>query len=87
MTDLAAGACPPPLPSRRLAAGALASLLAHGALLASLLLLTPLRQLVVPPPRPVSVEIVTAAELAALAQPAATPELTAPTGAGTAAPP
>lgn len=87
MTDLAAGACPPPLPSRRLAAGALTSLLAHGALLASLLLLTPLRQLVVPPPRPVSVEIVTAAELAALAQPTATPELTAPKGASTAAPP
>jgi hypothetical protein len=87
MTDLAAGAYPPPLPSRRLAAGALASLLAHGALLASLLLLTPLRQLMVPPPRPVSVEIVTDAELAALEQPAATPELTAPTGASTAAPP
>lgn len=87
MTDLAAEARPPLLPDRRLAAGTLASLLAHGALLAALLLLTPLRQMVVPPPRPVSVEIVTDAELAALEQPAPTPELTAPTGAGAAAPP
>lgn len=87
MTDLAAEARPLLPPNRRLAAGTLASLLAHGALLASLLLLTPLRQMVVPPPRPVSVEIVTDAELAALEQPAATPELTAPKGAGEAAPP
>ncbi|MBN9305126.1 MULTISPECIES: DUF930 domain-containing protein [unclassified Devosia] len=87
MTDLAAEARLLLLPDRRLAAGTLASLLAHGALLAALLLLTPLKQMVVPPPRPVSVEIVTDAELAALEQPAQTPELTAPTGAGAAAPP
>jgi len=87
MIDFAAEARPLLLPDRRLAAGTLASALVHGALLAALLLLTPLRQMVVPPPRPVSVEIVTDAELAALEQPAATPELTAPNGAGEAAPP
>ena len=43
---------------RRMAAGTAASLLLHLSLIALLVWLSPLRQLVVPPPRPVSVEIV-----------------------------
>jgi len=89
MTDLVADARPLLLPNRRLAAGTLASIVVHGLLIAALLLLTPLRQLVVPVPRPVSVEIVTETQFKTLAAPAptATPELTAPTGQGEAAPP
>ena len=56
-------------------------------LLLSLLLLSPLRQLMVPPPRPVSVEIVTQAQLDALEAPTAAPaQLTAPSADQTAAP-
>lgn len=70
MTALVADARVTLLPNRRMAAGTAASVLAHAGLIASLFLLTPLKQLVVPPPRPVSVEIVTQAQFAAIATPA-----------------
>lgn len=91
MTDLVADAPMPLLPNRRLAAGTIASIVVHGLLIASLFWLTPLRQLVVPAPKPVSVEIVTDAQFRAIEAPAPapaeTPEITAPTGQGEAAPP
>ena len=67
MTDLAVPLSS--LPDRRIAAGTAASLLLHGLLLAGLLLLSPLRPLVLPPPRPVSVEIVTERQFDALSKP------------------
>jgi hypothetical protein len=73
MTDIAAAA-PLPLPAnRRLAAGTAASFVVHGLLLAALLFLTPLKQLVVPPPAAVTVEIVTPDQLAALSKPQPAP--------------
>jgi len=89
MTDLVADARPLLLPNRRLAAGTIASIVVHGLLIAALLLLTPLRQLVVPVPRPVSVEIVTDAQFKTLEAPTPTtiPELTAPAGQGEAVAP
>lgn len=91
MTDLVADALMPLLPNRRIAAGTVASILVHGLLIGSLFLLTPLKQLIVPPPQPVSVEIITDAQFKALEPPAPvqtqTPEITAPTGQGEAAPP
>lgn len=79
---------PGPAPvDRRLAAGTATSLLLHGGLIALLLLLSPLRQLVVPPPRPVTVEIVTQAQVDALAAPTPAPaQLTAPAADEAAAP-
>ena len=91
MTVLVADAPMLLLPNRRLAAGTIASIIVHGALIAALLLLTPLRQMIVPPPRPVSVEIVTDAQFRAIEAPtptpAETPQITAPTGQGEAAAP
>ncbi|MEQ1901830.1 MAG: DUF930 domain-containing protein [Devosia sp.] len=56
-----------PLPSRPAAPwGALASFVVHIGLALALILVSPLRPLVVPPPEPVSVEIVTEAEFTAL---------------------
>lgn len=69
MTDYAAATPLPLLPNRRLAAGTAASVLVHGLLLASLLVLTPLKQLVVPPPAAVTVEIVTPDQFAVLTRP------------------
>ena len=72
---------------RRLAAGTVASVLLHGSLIVLLLFLSPLRQLVVPPPRPVSVEIVTQAQLDAIEAPTPAPaQLTAPAADEAAAP-
>ena len=91
MGDLAADAPMPLLPNRRLAGGTIASIIVHGLLIASLFWLTPLKQLVVPAPKPVSVEIVTDAQFRAIEapmpSPAETPQITAPTGEGEAAPP
>jgi len=83
MTELSIFA-PPPI-ERRVPWGTLASFGLHAALALTLLLATPLRQLVVPPPQPVAVEIVTPAEFAALATPAP-PALTAPSSPDTTAP-
>ena len=85
MTDLSLFA-PPPI-ERRLSWGTLASIVLHAGLALTLLLASPLRQLVVPEPRPVAVEIVTSAEFAALAAPVPAPQaLSAPTGAEATAP-
>ena len=62
--------------------GTMASFGLHGLLLIAIVLLSPLRQLVVPPPEPVAVQIVTQQEFAALNQPqsaaTAPPQLSAP---------
>src|SRR3569623_3234358 len=91
MTDFVADAPMPLLPNRRLAGGTVASSIVHGLLIASLFWLTPLKQLIVPTPKPVSVEIVTDAQFRAIEAPALvqpqTPEISAPTGQGEAAPP
>jgi hypothetical protein len=91
MIDLVADGPMPLLPNRRLAGGTAASFAIHGLLIASLFLLTPLRHLVVPPPAPVSVEIVTEAQFEAIETPALAPAripaITAPAGQGDAAPP
>jgi hypothetical protein len=91
MTDLVADAPMPLLSNRRLAGGTVASIVVHGLMIASLFWLTPLKQLIVPTPKPLSVEIVTDAQFRAIEAPtpapAATPEITAPTGQGEAAPP
>src|SRR3569623_2944045 len=91
MTALVADGPMPLLPNRRLAGGTVASIVVHGLLIASLFWLTPLRQMIVPTPKPVSVEIVTDAQFRAIEAPApaptVTPEITAPTGQGAAAPP
>jgi hypothetical protein len=91
MTDLVADAPLPLLPNRRIAAGTVASIVIHGLLIGSLFLLTPLKQLIVPAPQPVSVEIVTDAQFRAIEAPVPTPtetpEITAPSGQGEAAPP
>jgi hypothetical protein len=94
MTFLAADERPTLLSSPRLAAGTLVSIGLHGLLLAALLLLTPLKALVVPPPQPVAVEIITPQQFAALTTPAtpAPPQLTTtaparPSAAPEAAPP
>lgn len=86
MTDLSVFT---PVPKERhVPWGTLASFALHGALALTLLLASPLRQLVVPEPQPVAVDIVTPAQYAALAAPTpAPPALTAPTGAEAAAPP
>jgi hypothetical protein len=67
-------------PERREAPWAtLASVALHVLLLVAAVLVSPLRQYVVPPPAPVAVEIVTPEQFAALARPAAaTPVLAAP---------
>src|SRR3569832_2293358 len=70
MTDLVADAQMPLLPNRRLAGGTVATIIVHGLLIASLFWLTPLKQLVVPTPKPVSVEIVTDAQFRAIDAPA-----------------
>lgn len=70
--------------------GTAASVGLHVALLAAALLALPLRTIVVPPPEPVAVEIVTPAQFAALQQPTPTPlpalELSAPVAPEAAAP-
>ncbi len=76
MTFLAAEALPPILPDRRIAAGTIVSIGLHGLALAGLLLLTPLKSLVVPPPEPVAVEIVTPQQFAALTAPPAPQQIT-----------
>ena len=76
MTDLSLFAAPPP--ERRLSWGTLASIALHAALALAILLASPLRQLVVPPPAPVAVEIVTPAEFAALTPTPAPQVITAP---------
>jgi hypothetical protein len=82
----ALGPMPAPI-DRRIAAGTVASVALHATLLVLLVWLSPLRQLVVPPPRPVSVEIVTQAQLAELEAPTPAPtQLTAPTATVEAAP-
>ncbi len=62
--------------------GTAASFGLHAALLIAVVMLSPLRQLVVPPPEPVAVQIVTQQEFAALSAPrpvvAAPPQLPAP---------
>jgi hypothetical protein len=62
--------------------GTAASFGLHALLLVAIVLLSPLRQLVVPPPQPVAVEIVTQQQFAALTQPktvvTAPPQLRAP---------
>jgi hypothetical protein len=90
MTNLVAGPPATFAPNRQLAAGTVASLLVHGLLIGSLFLLTPLRQLIVPAPRPVAVEIVTEAQFRTIEAPpvtAPTPQITAPNGSGGAAAP
>ncbi len=87
MTDYvlsALGPVPTPV-DRRIAAGTIASVVLHASLLVLLVWLSPLRQLVVPPPQPVSVEIVTQQQLAALETPAPA-QLTAPSASEAAAP-
>ncbi len=66
--------------------GTLASLLLHLGLAACILLLSPLRPLVVPPPQPVSVEIVTEQQYQAVEAPAP-PVLATPAPAQDEAPP
>jgi hypothetical protein len=83
-TLTALGPVPAPV-SRRLAAGTMTSLLLHATFILLLFWLSPLRQLVVPPPRPVSVEIVTQAQLDALEAPAPA-QLAAPNADESAAP-
>ena len=90
MTDLVADPPATFAGNRQLAAGTVASFLVHGLLIGSLFLLTPLRQLIVPTPRPVAVEIVTEAQFKTIDAPpvtAPTPQITAPNGSGAAAPP
>ncbi len=80
MTFLAADAPSPILPSPRLAAGTLVSIGLHVLVLMAVLVLTPLRSLVVPPPQPVTVEIMTPQQFAALEVPPtpAPPQLATP---------
>jgi hypothetical protein len=84
MTDLSFFAAPPA--ERHLSWGTLASIALHAALALAVLLASPLRQLVVPPPEPVAVEIVTPAEFAALTPTPAPQTLTAPTAPQSVAP-
>ena len=76
MTELSVFAGPPI--ERHLPWGTIASVALHAGLALAVLLASPLRQLVVPTPQPVAVEIVTPAEFAALAPVPAPPVLTAP---------
>ncbi|MBI4923929.1 MAG: DUF930 domain-containing protein [Devosia nanyangense] len=71
---------------RRLPWGALASLGLHGALALAVIFLSPLRELVVPPPEPVAVEIITAQQFAALQAADASPPLAAPAPSADTAP-
>lgn len=81
----------PQPPGRPVPWGTVASLGLHAALALALIVLSPLRQLVVPPPEPVAVEIVTPSQFAALqprpsapatpapvAQPEVAPEIATP---------
>lgn len=74
-------------PERRFSWGTLASIALHAGLALALLLLSPLRQMVAPPPEPLAVEIVTPAQFAALqpAQPSSPPAaaLSAPSAVAT----
>ncbi len=65
----------PPAP-RPMPWGAFASVALHAGLAAIFLFVSPLKQLVIPPPEPVAVEIVTEAEFAALQSPSAPQEPT-----------
>jgi hypothetical protein len=87
MTDLSFDA--PAFEPRKIPWGTLASLGLHGGLALAVILLSPIRDLVAPPPEPVAVEIVTEQQFAALEQPAeaAPPVLAAPAPAEEAAPP
>lgn len=67
--------------------GAAASIAVHVGFAVALFLVSPLRPLVVPPPQPVAVEIVTPAELAAIAAAAPIPQLAGPTASEIAPPP
>ena len=79
MIDLA---LPAPLaPRRQIGISTAASMLLHGGLLVAVALMVPRPELVVPPPRPVSVDIVTEADVAALEAPAAPPQPIADTPA------
>ncbi|MEO6014613.1 MAG: DUF930 domain-containing protein [Devosia sp.] len=70
-----------PLPiERRAPWGTLASFALHGGLALAVILLSPLRQLVVPPPEPVAVDLVTPAQFAALTPVEAPPLLSVPVG-------
>lgn len=68
MMDLALPA--PSAPRRQIGISTAASMLLHGGLLVAVALMVPRPALVLPPPRPVSVDIVTEAEVAALETPA-----------------
>lgn len=89
MTDLVAEALPPIQPDRRIAAGTVMSIALHALALVALILLTPLKSLVVPPPEPVAVEIVTPQQFAALSAPPVPQQITttAPALTAEAAPP
>src|SRR5579863_174542 len=65
------------VPERLPGWGTMASLAVHLGLAAALILLSPLRPLVVPPPEPVSVQLVTEQQFQAIASPAP-PVLAAP---------
>jgi hypothetical protein len=79
---------PPRSIAQALPWGTIASIGLHGLLALAVILLTPLRQLVVPPPEPVAVEIVTPTEFAALEpKTEAPPVLTGAAPADEAAPP
>ena len=87
MTDLTFDA---PLPAARPSPwGTLASLGLHVGLALAVILLTPIKDIVAPPPQPVAVEILTEQQFAALELPAETPPpvLAAPAPAEEAAPP
>ena len=90
MTDFAFNAPSFAPVDRRMALGTAASVGLHLAILAVIILASPLRQLVVLPPQPVAVEIVTQQQVAALQQPAPAPVppvLAAPSPSTEAAPP
>ena len=86
MMDLALPA--PSAPRRQIGISTAASMLLHGGLLVAVALMVPRPALVVSPPRPVSVDIVTEADVAALeaAAPLATPPTDAPAPSGAAVP-
>lgn len=67
-----------PTSERAMPWGTMASLALHGGLALALIALSPLRQLVVPPPEPIAVELVSPAQLASLAPTETPPLLAAP---------
>jgi len=77
----------PSAPRRQIGISTAASMLLHGGLLLAVALMVPRPALVVSPPQPVSVDIVTEADVAALeaAAPLATPPTDAPAPSGAAA--